>query len=375
MKHIVIVEVNAINLLPPAQNIIKALLANGHSVKLIGCNISKLSSDILKQNNFSYIEIPRITGKNIFERQVEKKKIYSLMRKSVANCMESGDFLWTTSISTVLALKKDILKYKNIFQLMELTEYAVIFRGRIKVRIDDLARKSWKVVVPEINRAYIQKVWWKLSKTPIVLPNKPYDLDFGEITHELNEAISKMQSEKKKIILYLGVIGTDRNVEAIAKVISKLDKYVFYIVGRACNSVGTETLNAVINKYGAVYLGGFNPPKHLAVVQYAHIGVLPYSPIKEGSNSSLNALYCAPNKIWEYAGFGVPMVGSDVLGLKLPFERWNIGRCSDLNDEVSIIKAIEEVDRNHDEMSKNCYKFYNSVDLKKIVSEILVDEN
>ena len=68
------------------------------------------------------------------------------------------------------------------------------------------------------------------------------------------------------------------------------------------------------------------------------------------------------------------MVGSDVLGLKLPFEQWNIGRCCDLNDETAIIKAIEEVDRNHDEMSKNCYRFYDSVSLEKIVSEILEDE-
>ena len=151
--------------------------------------------------------------------------------------------------------------------------------------------------------------------------------------------------------------------------------YVLYIVGKTYSEEGRNLLDKLQKKYDVIYLGGFNPPKHLAFVKYAHIGLLPYSPLKSEVTSELNALYCAPNKIWEYAGFGVPMVGSDVLGLKLPFEQWDIGRCCDLNDEASIVKAIEEVDRNHDAMSKNCYKFYDSVDLEKIVSEILEDEN
>ena len=37
----------------------------------------------------------------------------------------------------------------------------------------------------------------------------------------------------------------------------------------------------------------------------------------EGSGFTiLNALYCAPNKIYEYAGCNIPMIGTDVLGLK-----------------------------------------------------------
>ena len=154
-----------------------------------------------------------------------------------------------------------------------------------------------------------------------------------------------------------------------------MDGYVLYIIGKAFSIEGQRLIDKLQKEYGVIYLGGFNPPKHLAFVQYATVGLLPYKTVKSGDLSELNALYCAPNKIWEYAGFGVPMVGSDVLGLKQPFEKWNIGRCCDLNDEASIVRAIEEVDRNYDEMCKNCYKFYDSVDLEKIVSEILEDEN
>lgn len=93
--------------------------------------------------------------------------------------------------------------------------------------------------------------------------------------------------------------------------------------------------------------------------------MLQYKSAKSPILSEHNALYCAPNKIWEYAGLGVPMVGSDVLGLKLPFEKWNIGRCCDLNDEGSIIRAFEKVDKSYDKMRNSCYRFYSSIDLEK----------
>ena len=183
-----------------------------------------------------------------------------------------------------------------------------------------------------------------------------------------------MKEEKKKIVFYLGAIGSDRGLVQCAKAIHQSKEYAMYVAGRSGSQDGDETLKILTEKYDAVYLGAFNAPKHLALVQYAYMGLLPYKPAKIPPLSDLNALYCAPNKIWEYAGFGLPMVGSDVLGLRLPFEQWNIGCCCDLNDEAAIINAIKEVDKNHDEMSKNCYKFYDSVDLEKIVSEILENE-
>lgn len=375
MDTITVVEVKDITLYPPVQNLIKILLDLGYSINLIGTNLDNISEDISSVQNCNLVELGKFQSKLFISRWIHKIFLFRTVRKKVKYYMRDSEYLWTTSDSSIIAIKKLALNYKNIFQLMELTEYGVMLNGKIKIRFDKIAQKSWKTVVPEINRAYIQKAWWNLSKPSYVLPNKPYSLDYGKIDAELEVAINIMKNENRKIILYLGGLHSDRNFETYAKAISKMDGYVLYIVGKAFSGDPSVLINKLTNDYGAVYLGFFKPPKHLALVNNAHIGLLPYMTAKTVSTSVLNALYCAPNKIWEYAGFGVPMVGSDVLGLKLPFEQWNIGRCCDLNDEDSIIKAIEEVDKNHDEMSKNCYKFYDSVDLEKIVSEILEDEN
>ena len=375
-REITIVELNSISNYPPVQNIIKILLMKGYKVNFIGVEVSEISEEIKSNLSFNSVETSLYHGNlSLWKHRINTLYIMHSARIAIKSCMKTSEILWTTSMKTSSLIGKQGMKYKTVLQLMELAENGYRFRHYFKIPIKKYAQFAWKTVVPEVNRAYIQKIWYELEKTPIVLPNKPFSLDYGEIDPKLEEVISVMKKENKKIILYLGGIFADRNFESYAQTIGKTDDYVLYIVGKFFSDDGKKLIEKLQNEYGVVYLGGFNPPKHLAFVKYAHIGLLPYMPTKSPILSELNALYCAPNKIWEYAGFGIPMVGSDVLGLKLPFEQWNIGRCCDLNSETSIINAIEEVDRNHDEMSRNCYKFYDSVDLEKIVSEILEDEN
>ena len=375
MKTVTVVETNDIASLPPTQNLVRVLLSLGFRVNLIGNNVACLTADIRDHCHYQGFELPRLVGKTFMSRQIHKFRLHFAAVKFIRACMEDSDYLWTTSMETIVAVGREVVKYKNVMQLLELTECARTVHNLVKIPLDNIAKHSWKVVTVEINRAYIQKIWWDLSKTPFVLPNKPFSLEYGEVYPELNVAIDRMKSEKKKIICYLGVICDDRDFVHFAENIQKSNGFVFYFAGRIVSSNSKRLVEILEKKYEAIYLGMFNPPTHLALLQYAYIGLLPYKPVKMLPYSELNALYCAPNKIWEYAGFGVPMVGSDVLGLKMPFEQWNIGCCCDIENEDSIRQAIDYVDVHHEEMSQNCYKFYDSVDLSKIVSEILEDDN
>lgn len=375
MHEITVVELNKIVQYPPVQNLIRVLLEKGYKVNFIGQEVECIADDIKQNGYYTAYETTLYRGHgNILKRVINRIYMGFSANKKIDKSMETSDCLWISSMKSLGIVGKKTSQYKTIVQLMELCQYAHRFRNHFKLPVKKYAQKAYKVIVPEINRAYIQKIWWDLTEIPVVLPNKPYNLEYGEISEEISKKILSIKKENRKIILYLGGIYDDRDFERYAKAIHSMDGYVLYIIGKVFSTDGQKLIEKLQKEYGVVYLGGFNPPKHLAFVQYANIGLLPYKTIKSGELSELNALYCAPNKIWEYAGFGVPMVGSDVLGLKLPFEQWNIGRCCDLNDETAIIKAIEEVDRNHDEMSKNCYRFYDSVSLEKIVSEILEDE-
>ena len=147
---------------------------------------------------------------------------------------------------------------------------------------------------------------------------------------------------------------------------------MLYLVGRA--AYGSEKyLEQLLNECdNIVYLGFFSPPSHLYFLKHAYIGILPYSVEKSSLHYSiLNAQYCAPNKIFEYAGFQVPMLGTDVLGIRRPLEEYNMGVVVNDIDVSSIRNGIETIKTYYNDYKNNCLAFYNSVDLNKIVQNII----
>ena len=121
-------------------------------------------------------------------------------------------------------------------------------------------------------------------------------------------------------------------------------------------------------------MGFVSPPKHLVFLKYSRIALLPYSPesMKGYGYNILNALYCAPNKIFEYARFGKPMISNDIPGLRNVFDVFNCGVV--IKDPVSpssIVDAINLVSKNYQEMSEGAVRYYNSIDLHSIVKNII----
>ena len=372
-KKIVISETGNIMSLPPLINLMHCLLNNGNKVILISRGCTKLPQTILDNKCFKCVELQKKENDcNPIVKLITRKKETNEITKATQRAMEKSDILWTSTVTTVRELRSIILNYKNVFQLMELAQYGHLTK-RIKFSLGELARNSWKNVVPEENRAYIEKAWWDLPSTPIVLPNKPYSLDYT-VTDDMKKALSIIENEKRKVVLYLGGIFPDRNLEIYAEALKRnSDEYALYIIGKAYDAEGEKRISRLVKQYNAVYLGYFDAPKHLAFVRYAFIGLLPYKTAHVIGQSELNALYCAPNKIFEYAGFGVPMIGSDVLGLKNVFEKWNIGICVDDSSVEEFYNAVNVINESYNTMSNQCYKYYDSVDLDRIVNNIISD--
>lgn len=369
---ILIVHYSQLRAYPPVISLIQNLINNNHKVTLITEGIDVLTKDITNNTNFKGIEIKSLYTNGIFQRVYHlinrRKKLKYLVKKE----MQQNDLIWTTTDVTAREIGKELFKYKHIMQLMELIEDIPLFSKQLifKAHLYKIAQKAYKVVVPDENRAYIQKTWWNLSKKPMILPNKPY-LNNNKFTEISEELIQKIKADKRIIILYQGVFHSDRNLNEFAKAIQILgnNKYGFYIMGQ-----DSAMRKELCKKYPFInYLGFISPPNHLKITKMAHIGILPYVPDKTVpySCSELNALFCAPNKIYEYALCGLPMIGTDVPGLKYPFEKYNIGVCCKELKKEEIIKAIKYIESNYKTMRQNCEIFYNSINLDKIVEDII----
>ena len=147
-------------------------------------------------------------------------------------------------------------------------------------------------------------------------------------------------------------------------------RYVLYVMGK--REGGEWFIDPLLQGHSNIhYIPFIVPPYHLLVTAKAHIGLLPYKSTNETIRSALNAVYCAPNKIYEYAKCGVPMLGSDMPGLMHPFALYNIGYICETQSKEEIKKLILKIENNYSEMSENCKKFYTSVDLDEIVERIL----
>lgn len=371
MKRVVLVEEEDIHIYPPLITVLRVLLLLGHEVTLISRGGDSLPQDVLGNPNYHFV--PVIAHEN---RTTQISKLLSrwrvsreLSRKTEIE-MKKADILWTGTVQTVRDMRRIICRYKNVLHLLELSQFGYTTRYT-KFPLKEIAQNSWKVVVAEENRAYIEKAWWDLKEIPYILPNKPFSIEYGVITDEMKNALLRMEKEEKKIVLYLGGIYADREFDVIASAIKKRKDYALYIVGKAYNKVLEKKFKQLIREYDVRYLGHYDAPSHLAFVQYAHIGILPYKVVDSRILSKLNALYCAPNKIFEYAGYGIPMIGTNVLGLKRPFEKYNIGVCWDEKNEESFYKAMDIVEMNYSEMSRNCKTFYEGTNIIETIKAIV----
>ncbi len=376
-KRVVVVHLNNILLCPPVIQLVDNLLSNGHVVYLVSSHITELPERLLGHPCLQYTDIPRPNGNSLTDKLCRWKIRSKISKATVKRYMEKGDILWTTTDLCVRTLGRLVFGYRHVMQLMELEEWYPMFGNTrwLRFPIGKYAKRAWKTVVPEVNRAYIQKTWWNLDRTPCVLPNKPYRLDPGEVSQDMQAALDKIKNEKRKVIIFLGLFSMDRRLDEFANAVERLgDEYCLYMVGKPIDKYKKEFARLLKSCPSIQYLGYYPAPKHLLFLKYAHIGLLPYIPfVTMVCRSPLNALYCAPNKIFEYAGYGIPMIGTDVMGLRLPFEQYRIGVCCKQLTADAIGEAISEIEKNYDEMSANCKRFYDSVDLDQIVEKILYE--
>lgn len=126
-----------------------------------------------------------------------------------------------------------------------------------------------------------------------------------------------------------------------------------------------ELMQKYDNKFE--YVGFYQPPEHLEVIRHADVGILTYVP----QNRSINALFCAPNKIFEYGMFGLPVLGNDIPGLKYIIEYEKIGCCFEQDNIEDIECAIEDVIVNYQQYSQNIMNYVERINVEAEVKRVL----
>jgi len=114
-----------------------------------------------------------------------------------------------------------------------------------------------------------------------------------------------------------------------------------------------------------VHIPWVRPPAHLEITSHAHVGIAFYK------FDSLNSIFCAPNKIWEYSAFGVPTLCQDIPGLRYTIGTAGAGVCVDSQSVDAIISAVRIIEANYSVHSQRAREFYESVDTTDVVGRII----
>lgn len=285
---------------------------------------------------------------------------YTLEIKKILKTIEGDSVIWFGNCESVITVWKKVRGKKFVLSVLELDDLNSFIGRQLKKFIN----QARAVLCCEKHRAAIMRIYYKLDKEPYVLPNKPYEFKNEKLI--LNENFQQIINpiKNKFIVLYQGIISPDRPLDKIAEALNKLndDEVMFLVLGKANAKYQAD----LIKRYKQTVFAGYIPsPQHLLVTQYANIGIANYD------YSCLNNLFCAPNKIYEYSRFGVPMLASQNLGLSETVGKDKAAVCVDFLNINQIIDGIKEIKENYSNYSKASREFYEKTSNIEKIKEII----
>ena len=310
-------------------------------------------------------------------QQLEFKKYVS---KVLKDRYEEGDYLVVVNEDTMCLLWNAICQYKLVLYFLETPGYNVRLKYRVYNPLFNLTQacqQAYKVICCEYNRAHIIKGIYQLDTLPVILPNKYYQSkslsQSYSIPQDILQRIEELKAilDGKKVILYQGVFTSkERRLEEFIHAVNDMpEEYLLLAMGRGDKMF--EELKRQYSSKKIVFIDFIRPPYHLLVTQMAHVGVLSYFPNNKSFIDVLNPIYCAPNKIFEYTRFSLPMISNDLPSLKNVFQEFQCGEVVDYPlTSIRIKNGLNNIFQNYEDYKHGAESFYNSVDCLEIIAGI-----
>lgn len=345
---------------PPTVTTALFLRDIGYDIHILCISCNEELEEDLKNTG---IMITKMGSKKISNKFAEKVFIWRTFKSMFWNCYKmykNIPVLWIGSADTALAIGPRVLKVEYVIQVLELYDKKCWYRILLK----KYCRKAADIVVPDECRAAILRVWYKLSSTPHVIPNKPYLMSIK--TNESNIPEYSRVVAGRKLVLYQAQNLRIDIMDVIKAVKSLGSEYAMGILGRIWNK---KIYDNIKREYPNIIEFGYIPaPKHLEVTKHAYIGLLYYD------YSSLNNVFCAPNKVWEYSSLGLPMICNELPMLSERLERYKAGVTFKTGDVESVMRAINEIDSNYTDYRMGAFKYFESIDMRERYRQLIEDK-
>jgi glycosyltransferase involved in cell wall biosynthesis len=255
-------------------------------------------------------------------------------------------------IALVVVLKK-ILPFKQAIIYHQFEVINDKKQGKATRLMYDVFVANLKIVdlfiFPEVNRMNYFLDGKNIAKEKLLI--FPNTTKLTDISNTLG--VDFELPKGKKICLHVGAIGGENHyfielLEAIKRMQSQ--NFVFVFVGRLSNEVKSileaETLNNLI-------IIPSIPHEQLSVLYLkADLGIILYK------GPGINYEFCAPNKLYEFWSFGIPVLAHKLEGLKSIFNNDFQGKLIDFENVDNAVDALINIDTNEN-MRKKLKNYFN----------------
>ncbi len=221
-----------------------------------------------------------------------------------------------------------------------------------------LARRASLVIVPEVNRGMILKHFAHSDARFVVVPNRALE---DALSCDEGPSASQVFREHggsphcRRLVIYQGVFMPDRRLDTVIEAFKRLafhDVGLILLGADPAAPVCRDLARQAADDPRIVIVPRVAPPAHLRVARGCQVGVLLYAP------RCLNNVYCAPNKIYEYAQSGLAMVLPDFPGLAPLAQVYRLGALCDPCDAASVARAMQSaLEMNAEDVRSECARF------------------
>lgn len=355
---------------PPCMTQIRYMKKCGVNIEVWFASSNDSALRILDKETIPYVclgESLRVNSKiGKLKNWMEFRRNVKHQLKTITPTEVDRTLLWIGTAESAIPLYGILQNYHYNLTMLELLDGD---NNKFKrTTFGKLAQKAEAVVACEVTRAYIMKYWFGLKKLPYVMPNKPYELGVTKNAEPSCEKTKKAIEavRGKKFIIFQGIFQKLDYMKTLAAALSQInsDYYIVLMGFDLYKTNAYEELKKIYDK--VIELSSLPAPLHLEVTSHAKIGLVFYD------DFSLNQAFCAPNKIYEYSGFGIPMIANKIPGLENTVGKFNAGKCVDFECN-QLINAIKEIDNNYDLYCENSLRLYNAVDNEEKVKQIIIE--
>jgi glycosyltransferase involved in cell wall biosynthesis len=330
--------INTFQTLPPFYQLINSLFSDEkEDVLLIHNTINGFENQVLN-SNFNEIFIIHFQSLFQFQNQfifIKVWKYFKLIKLflSYISFNNHSNRIFTFDIfTTYLAVKLKRKNTKVIYVQYEMIEEKQLNRldKFLFKQIINQQNKIDLIITPEINRTNFLMSQLKSDNSEkfFTLPNT---------NNNQVELILESDINRPIIVTHIGAVGLDHNIKAFMNAIKICDseKFEFRFIGSL-----HEDVEKLILSYNLKNVKIFGQIPHDNLKSHyieTDIGVILYK------DNGLNYRFCAPNKLYEYWSFGIPVIGDTLPSLKSVFNHECLGRLVDMSEIDSFSEAILEL--------------------------------